>query len=527
MYEEEDVRRPHIPWVIFDELRDDKNYHYGNVETWSRMKARVLGKSIGKVEMPEPSLAGLCREIERSRFGDVLAYLAKKDIVRDAMPYLTSLLHTVPKTHYMRLNAHEKFASSEHTPLYGGGASYISFTEALSKSIGELLERYALLTPFFERTNRVVCRTFGDNRIPRALLCEIPRFFEWQRTYIPNGLTREIIKSDAVNEAVIHCVRGESLSSGESVNIPLQHVTWGPQYKKGTPDADTYTISPRTTSGGGGGFTMVDATLSGLCELIERDGFHIYWLNRLAPLRIRIEPGDSGGFSPRFLEVYRSLSDRGYEVYFLNTTTDIHVPSITCVILARLSDGRKSVGVTGKCHTDPIRAIELALLEHVAFLSSPLSKEATTSVLGPIYVPFANRKIGKKERLRMWREGGMTDEITFFLSGKEISSGEWVREFHSATTGQEDALSRVLGEFARLEKESGTSYEVFRYEVRNPILEDLEYHVVKTVVPALMPLYLGETRAVLDSVRLRDVPNKLGYTAASADAYNPIPHPYP
>ena len=121
----------------------------------------------------------------------------------------------------------------------------------------------------------------------------------------------------------------------------------------------------------------------------------------------------------------------------------------------------------------------------------------------------------------------MTDKIAFFLSGKEISFRNWASEFLAAPADQHSTLSRVLGEFARMEKESGAAYEVFRYQARHPLLEELEYHVVKTVVPALMPLYLNESNALLDSARLREVPKKLGYTAASTNAYNPLPHPFP
>ena len=527
MFEEEDVRQPYIPWTIFDELCDEKNYYYGDVATWSRMRSRVVEKLFGRNEMPEPTLAGLCQEIDRSRFGDVLAYLAKKRIVTGAIPRPHSWLHTIPKTHYIELRAREELQSSHYTPLYGSGTSYTSFTEAFSKAIGELLERYVLLTPFFDKKNRVTQKIFGDKQIPRALLCETPRFFEWQRKYVSNGLTKEVLKKDAINEAVVHIVRGESLSSREKVHIPLQHVQWGPNYAQGMFGADTYRISPKTTSGAGGGFTLTDATLSGLCELVERDGFLIYWLNRLSPRRIRIDEQDPQVFTPRFLDVYRSLSDRGYEVHLLDTTTDIHVPSIACLILTPLSDGRKSVSVTGKCHPDPYRALELAVLEHIGVLNKPLKEDNIIAVSDPAYVPFADRKIGKNERVNMWRSGRMTDNIGFFLSGKEIAFTEWANKFPSAPADQESALSCVLDEFARMEKESGKAYEVFRYNVRHHILNELEYHVVKVVVPALMPLYLTETGAPLDSVRLREVPKKLGYIPARIDAYNPLPHPFP
>ena len=525
-FEEKDSRQIYIPWAIFDDLRDEKNYRYGNVATLPRMRSRVLEKYAGTHEVPEPTLAGLSREIERSRFGDVLAYLAKKKILSGAIPCPPFMLHALPKTYYIKLNAREELQSSHYTPLYGGGASYTSFAEALSKAIGELLERYVLLTNFFHKKNKIMRMKLGDERIPHALIHETPRFFEWQRKYVPHGLTSELLTMPATHTAVVHCVKGESLNMGKKIYMPLQHVQWGPRYTQGTFGADTYALSPKTTSGAGGGFTLIDATLSGLCELLERDGFLIYWLNRLSPRRICIDEQDSDRFMPRFLEVYRSLADRGYQVYFLDTTTDIRIPSIACLILAPLPHGRKSISVTGKCHPDPHRALELSLLEH-ALLLNPSIPKAGISVSDPAYVPFADATIGKKERTDLWRSGNMTDKINFFISGKEISSGEWAHDFPAPPTDQDNALSSVLHEFSRMEKQHGEAYEVFRYEARHHILEELEYHVVKIVVPALIPLYLREHAAFLDCGRLREVPCKLGYQAAPIDQYNPLPHPFP
>jgi len=524
--EEKDIRQPYIPWAIFDELRDEKNCRYGNVATWSRMRSRALDNFFGKDDMPEPTLTGLCREIDRSQFGDVLAYLKQKKIVSGTMPKLASLLHLVPKTHHIRLEAREELQSLQYTSLFGGGTSYISFTEALSKAIGELLERYVLLTPFFHRKNKITKRTFADKKIPQALLYQTPRFFEWQLTYVPNGLTNEILKKSQTRKAIMHCVKGESLSTKKKVSIPIQHIQWGPNYRQGAFGADTYMLSPKTTSGAGGGFTLTDATLSGLCELVERDGFLIYWLNRLAPRHIHIDKNNPGRFLPRFLDIYHSLSDRGYKIYFLDTTTDIHIPSIACLILSPLPNGHTSISMTGKCHPDPHRAVELSLLEHASSLNSPIT-QAPISISSPAYVPFADKKIGRSERIKMWRSGEMTNEISFFISGKEISFENWASKFPAAPTDQDSALSRVLAEFARMEKESGQAYEVFRYGARHPILQELEYRVVKIVVPALMPLYLRESAACLDSVRLREVPKKLGYMPVPIDAYNPLPHPFP
>ncbi len=525
MREENDVRQLYIPWAIFNELHDNKNYRYADVATWPRMRSRVQARFFHSAKVTEPTREGLYRAIDQSRFGDVLAYLVKKNILADSLPRLSAWLHAIPHTHYVLLKAREEFQDSAHVPFYGAGASYTSFTEALSKAIGEFLERFALLTSSFHHNNAIRLLSFGDKKIPRTFFYNTPRFFSWQQSYCPKGLTSEILNQDIVRDAVFSCVRGESVQHGKKVYIPLQYIQWGPDSLQKNFRGDSYKISPKTTSGAGGGFTLAEATLSGLCELIERDGFLIFWLNRLSPRRVSLENDDAHRFSPRFWEVYRSLSDRGYTIYFLDTTTDLGIPSVACCIIAPLPDGKNAITISGKCHANPVQALERALLEHVAFLSSS-PRESNISITREHYTPFANANIGKKERISLWRSGDMTDEILFFITGKEVAVGQWMQEFPPVSAGPEHMLAYILSEFTKKEKESGSAYDVFRYVARDPILKELGYKVVKVIVPALMPLYLKETYAPLDCVRLREVPEKLGYRAASPDCYNPFPHPF-
>lgn len=521
MREEDDLRQRFIPWKMFDDLRDATQYQYADVQSFKRMRERLVERFFGFSETDEPTLDGVRMAIDRSRFGDVLRYLEVRGIIKGT-PLPPSWNHAIPKVFYVQLFAVRELQSKRYTALYGGGASYDSFAVALSKAIGELLERYTLLTPTFDAVeNGIESTSFIDERIPRALIERVPRFYPWQTQYVPNGLTEEILKdSSRLTDTVIHAAVGDSLSHGSSALIPLQHIQWG-QHEDVRMSGDTYVFSPKTTNGAGGGFTIAAATVSGLCELVERDGFLIYWLNKISPPYITIDTEDEKYFSARFINIFRSLQDRGFITNFIDTTTDIAVPSVACVIKNTMSDG--AITVTGKCHVDPVQAIESALLEHMAFLN--MKFESIDDFDADTYVPFSERKIGKSGRINLWASGKMTDQINFFLSGKRISFREWSKIFSAPL--ETDRLSLLISRFKRLEERYGSQYEVFRYRVRHPILTELGYSVVKLVVPALMPLYLREDAPPLDCERLRDVPGRMGFAALSADAYNPMPHPFP
>jgi hypothetical protein len=71
----------------------------------------------------------------------------------------------------------------------------------------------------------------------------------------------------------------------------------------------------------------------------------------------------------------------------------------------------------------------------------------------------------------------------------------------------------------------GKGYEIFYYQARHKILDDLGYFSVQAIVPALVPLYLREVYAPLGAKRLNEVPEKLGFKPA--EKWNPWPHPFP
>jgi ribosomal protein S12 methylthiotransferase accessory factor len=392
-------------------------------------------------------------------------------------------------------------------------------------SIGELLERYVLLRSFFN--DKIVRRrTFSDTRIPRALLCDVPRFLGWQKEFGRSGLSDADLNSDNIGEAIVHTVPGVSLKTGAPAEIPLQLVEWG-DLRLGTQfGADTYSFSSRTTSGAGGGFTVAQATLSALCEAIERDAFMIHWLNKITPQKVVLVSGD--GIPARVSEQVRILENRGYQVNIVDITTDIRVPTCACVVFSPEINGKIPVHVFASCHPDPLSAVSGVMRETITGLALSFGRMPDISISDDNR-PFSAREIGKRQRIDLWLSGQLTDKIIFMTTGNEISYTKWAEKFEPVgkNATKEEMLSLVLRQLGELQKVEGERYEAYSHEAQSDLLVELGYHVVKVCVPALMPLYLRETAALLDCERLRTVPQKLGHTPAPTDSYNPVPHPFP
>src|SRR5699024_2292626 len=77
-------------------------------------------------------------------------------------------------------------------------------------------------------------------------------------------------------QAPIHWAVGRSLVSGLRRFVPASFV-----YLPYTPASPAEVIGPSFSTGMSAGWSLDDAMLSGLLEVVERDAFAITWMNRL------------------------------------------------------------------------------------------------------------------------------------------------------------------------------------------------------------------------------------------------------
>lgn len=383
---------------------------------------------------------------------------------------------------------------------YGFGRS-ATLEESMSKAVGELLERYFLSiyrTSWFESdsyTNLV-------RRGRRALNPDtFNGFLPWQREILPRTTRKD--------PDILNWITGEDMATGKEILIPAQLVFWSYRFDPTSPER---MLMEPNTNGCAGHFSLDEVTLASLLELIQRDGFLIYWLNSISPNVLDV----STLTDPASVELLREMRQYGLDFYFLNTKTDIGIPSCVCVVIDNSGD-------------DPVLALGggAGFSEHDLIFQSAgealavLTKARSNSnELPDTYVPFTDRSISRDQRLTMWRGTKMLERSKFFISGKSETIESFLGE-RAGLESPQQCLSHVLAQLRRL----GEGYECYRYVVKDPILTTLGYHVGRVIVPKLVPLYLTETSASLDAERLREVPAKLGFSAA-AD-YNPWPHPFP
>ncbi|MDD2657310.1 MAG: YcaO-like family protein [Candidatus Pacebacteria bacterium] len=383
--------------------------------------------------------------------------------------------------------------------VYGFGAAG-TYEEAISKAIGELLERFSLAKhdrrAFFSSSIKALRQKSARFLDPASL----PAFADWQKEAGVNTYTEE---------SKFAWVTATQVRTGVSVYVPAQLVFWNYD----TLAAKEPTLGYHTTNGGGGFFSREGAYLSAIYETIQRDGFLIYWLNSLSPAVIDVAAASSD--YPELATMLDYLERYHIHPIFLNTTSDLAVPSLICVIVD--TNGKEPLITIGGGTGFDFESMALsALYEAVSVNKSRYG--SVPFVLPADYQPFTDKSIKRNERLSMWQGKEFVERFNFFITGAKQSVHEFMGE-PQMFVGEKEELAHLV---SLLE---GAGYPVYGYEVRDAVVQKLGYHVVKAIIPGLIPLYLQENLALLGAERLKTVPEKIGYR--SAKELNPWPHPFP
>lgn len=407
--------------------------------------------------------------------------------------------------HFFDLASMEDFYLADgRIVLANGFGGSLDREEAMSKAVGETLERY-YLSAYKRDSFRTASYAELSKRNQVMDMFQLDFFLDWQKRRFSEFVFDE--------NSVFHWVQGRELQSNRSIFLPAQLVYWSYHHSpRGLPHEKI--IFTQTTSGSAGHFTKDEAVLSALLEAIQRDAFLIYWLNSLTPRVIDTATIESAAI----VDLIERLRQYNLEPIFLNTTSDFGIPTATCVVIDTTDPHTPTYTVgshAGFTLEDTLISslIEAFSVQHLVSLQDPY-------VLGEKYEPFTSRHISRSERLRTWRGPVMAEHMQFLLSGEKQSAQEFIGNAPLTDT-VEKRLAHIIDECAK----RGAGYEIYTYEVKNPVLDTLGYHVVRAIVPQLIPLYLIEFAAPLKARRLKEVPEKIGYKAA--EKFNPWPHPFP
>jgi ribosomal protein S12 methylthiotransferase accessory factor len=326
---------------------------------------------------------------------------------------------------------------------------------AFMKALGESLERYAAGVYHAETFTRGSPEAVDSAVDPADFVCETE----------PEGES-------------IHWVPGEHLSTGEHVQLPAEFVHYPPPEKR---------FRPAITTGLGLGNSSVEAVLSGLYEVIERDASMLSWHSSFDPLALAI---DDDGYERL---VTRAASE-GLSVTPLLVTMDVDVP---VVAVAVHRDEWPKFAVGSSADLDVVAAAKSGL-------SEALQNWMELRGMGPDDAETAMGAIGKYADEPGPAEAFIDAETT--IPGTSAGPEE-------LPPGEEE-LETVLD---RLDEADLTAYAA-RTTTRD--VEQLGFETVRVVVPTAQPMTFGEPYF---GERAESVPESLGFAPEPDREHHPFP----
>ncbi|MEK7472966.1 MAG: YcaO-like family protein [Patescibacteria group bacterium] len=403
-----------------------------------------------------------------------------------------------PKFWYYSADLNDLFLKNDgrHFHSKSSGASLHSQKEALLKSLCESTERYCNF--FFKKESTFTTKSINHMNCnfidPRSI-----------SAFSKNQLKKDEFKKFRIdNNSVFRWTDCISLLVDKQYLIPSQFIYLSYPYLKNEPS-----IYSAISTGVAGGANISAAIVRGICEVVERDSFMIFYLNKITPSKINLRNIDN----PEIRKLQLILDRYKFEVVVLDITTDIKIPTIASIIINRSGIG-KAVSVGLKCDFDIIKAISGSIEEALhtrSWLRSSFEDE-------PMKVNIQDLQKSSDIKLRgfLWYGTEAIKNINFWIENANIKDINY-----SSNLMKSGEKLKTLIEIFKNKK-----YDLYYKDITIEKFKKLNYHIVKVIIPKMQPIYLNEKYPLLGGDRLYSIPEKLGFKRKLELNLNKFPHPF-
>lgn len=413
-----------------------------------------------------------------------------------------------------------------HLPLYcyyasttfdrqsgsSGGGVALDRETALSKAIGECLERYCLSS--YENKLFVQTRPNDENnRYP----CVSPEKVE---LYTPEELKHLSFQHYHDSFETLFCA-GYNVTKRAHQYLPLPLVYLRSCFFDRYPE-QLKIIQQTISTGAAFGVNFYQTALSGIYEVIERDAMMAFWL--LGQQVPRIEKESLAAPQKMLVD---SIEKNDVEVFLF----DISLNDQLFVILSCLKTQNSmmpAVVFSAAAHHHSDAAIQKALEEGLATFG--LAENLLSKHQG-LHLPFLeplNWKDTVCERdhhVLFWSYHQIFDQFKshldfIFKSTESISCQELMKRNKNFP----DSRSAFFSIVDHLAKEE---YETLLVDISSSDIRALGFMVLKAIIPGYLPLHLGHRFAYSKPKRLQRIAKSKYELRAHEIVLNQTPHPYP
>jgi ribosomal protein S12 methylthiotransferase accessory factor len=401
-----------------------------------------------------------------------------------------------PFVHYLSTASNtEAFG---YLPNFGnnGGAAGTA-QGAVAKALGEAVERYCAA---IYRSDDLIYSCYGDLREPATPPDSYALYTSAQ--YDAPGFPWRPFGSDTT----VAWTRGTSLVTGRRTLVPAAYVYVPYRYRRSRSEAP---ITQPISTGLACGTSLEDATLTALCEVIERDAFTITWQARLSRPRIRVDSLPTGLIA--LLDRFQSV---GLTVHLVDITTDIACPTVL-TIAEGFRPTSPAVAVAAAAHPDPDIAVRKSLEE---LAHTRKFADQCMDFLPPVPVDVENEHPAVDDQRA---------HLRFYCpqEAKPLARFAWASTDEVCLRHIRTTAGRTLD--ALVADVAATGQDVIALDLTTSDVAELGLHVVRVVVPGCHPLHMGHAFRCRGGDRLATVPIRLGASDWSPELENPYPHPFP
>lgn len=378
------------------------------------------------------------------------------------------------------------------------GSTALTKDVALVKAIGESVERYC--SDIKDHTDVI----YAPYRKVKREAIDPRRFvmFHPEQYRAPNFPFVEI-----TDDTIIPWVEGYSVTHKRPTLIPAAQAYLGINQSR----EQWFEMGP--VSGYACGNTYEEAILGGICEVIERDSFMVFWYNYLPVPAFDLRAVESEA-AKQTLDRYHSTPVR---LHCSNITTDIGIPAVVAVMTSN-APGWPAAIVSAAADLDPERAIVRALQELAA---------------NYIYIRSHFENPSQKHPRTPQDVHNMEDHGLFYCRPENLRAldvllrpQKVIKPRDLETKVSEDVLENI--EYC-VERMRALDLEVLVVDTTSSDVAELGFKVVKVIVPGAQPIDFGMQHRHFGGRRLYEAPVRMGYRTRETlpEELNLYPHPFP
>lgn len=402
----------------------------------------------------------------------------------------------------------KKHSDSGGPPEGGGssGSSFINRDDALIKCLGEAIERTC--GAYYKKQNFTLgsFKELKDRGLPVVNPNNFSSFSEKQ--FRENQyLSRFRVASDSF----LKWTWGKLLITSKNVLVPAQLVYVPYRYEQ-----NEALLRMNITTGAAVHTNKYEALYRGICEVVERDAFTIFYLNKLSPPIVDLE----NSFDGKFRHIAKTMRRYNLELYVLDMTTDISIPTFFSLLIDRSGIG-PAITTGNKTDLDPIKAIRDSITEAAKVRPWVRYRLMQDENLLDKLHEESHPVRTLEERSLLWVPVQILKEIDFFLKGPRniYSTPLPISESSEPKESFEEALKYFKDK----------NLEVIAVDTTVPEVKKCGFVSFMVLIPELQHMHLWEEYKCLGGRRLYEVPVKMGYLKKpkKEEELNAVPHPFP